>query len=48
MDALYDPAFMESAQKQLMEEVGAPLTHIASAQDFFPYKVTMHHIRHLP
>jgi choline dehydrogenase-like flavoprotein len=39
LDAIYDPAVMENAQKALMETQGGPLTAISSTQGFFPYKL---------
>jgi hypothetical protein len=33
------PEVMEEFQKQYVEERTGPLTHVASTQGFFPYKV---------
>jgi choline dehydrogenase-like flavoprotein len=39
LDAIYNPAVMEDAQKVLMETQGGPLTAISSTQGFFPYSL---------
>lgn len=41
LDAIYLPGVLESAQKQMMETQGGPLTNISSCQGFYPYNMTV-------
>lgn len=38
-EVVHQPEVMAAAQQELMEKQTGPLTHIASTQGFFPYKV---------